>query len=203
LEEGGDILDVAGPLGTASDIKNYGKCIIVAGGVGAAVAYPVLKALKNEGCKITCLVGAKSELFLILTDQIKQLSDQLIITTDDDTKGKKGFVTDALENLLNKDSNFDYVYTAGPLVMMEKVAQITKKYSIKTVASLNNIMVDATGMCGGCRTLVAGQEKLACVDGPEFNAHQVDFKLLKQRKQMFKEQEEQAFKSYREQKQRK
>ncbi len=197
LNEGDSILDVAGPLGMSSDIKRYGKCLIIAGGVGVAVAYPVLKELREKGNEIISIIGARDKSLLILTDEIKKLSKELILVTDNGSFGKKGFVTDALSELLsNKDNKFDYVYTVGPVIMMKKVSGITKKYNIKTVASLNTIMIDGTGMCGGCRIVVDGEEKFACVHGPEFDAHKVNFNLLEQRINMFKEKECQALKYY-------
>jgi NAD(P)H-flavin reductase len=196
LDKGESILDLAGPLGNPSHIEKIGRCLVVAGGVGVAVAYPVLKALKDQGNEITSIIGAKEKSLLILTEEIKDLSSRVIITTDDGSSHRKGFTTDILSELLSEDDNFDYVYTVGPVVMMQRVSEITKKYKIKTVASLNTIMVDATGMCGGCRTQIAGEEKFACVHGPEFDAHQVNFDLLKQRTEMFKEKECQALKHY-------
>ena len=196
LNEGDSILDVAGPLGKPSDIKRYGKCLIIAGGVGVAVAYPVLKELREKGNEIISIIGARDKSLLILTDEIKKLSKELILVTDNGSFGKKGFATDALSELLSKDNKFDYVYTVGPVIMMKKVSGITKEYNIETVASLNTIMIDGTGMCGGCRIIVNGEEKFACVHGPEFNAHKVNFNLLEQRINMFKEKECQALKYY-------
>jgi ferredoxin--NADP+ reductase len=192
LKEGDAILDVAGPLGSPTHLDNYGKSLLISGGVGTAVLFPVLKALKEKGNEITSIIGAKDKASLILLDEIKPLCKELYITTDDGSKGRKGFVTDVLKELIDKKEKIDYVYAVGPVIMMKKVSEITKEHNIKTDVSLNPIMIDGTGMCGGCRVIVKGEEKFACVHGPDFNAHEVNFDLLMQRLNMFKNQEKHA-----------
>lgn len=196
LNEADSILDISGPLGNPTHIEKYGKSIMIAGGVGIAVLFPVLKAFKEIGNEITTIIGVRNKSLLILDDEIRKISDKLIITTDDGSLGKKGFVTDALSELLSKDINFDFAYVVGPVVMMKKVSEITKEYKIKTEVSLNPIMVDGTGMCGACRCLIDGKEKFACIHGPDFDAHKVNFDLLQRRLSMFKDKEKEAVKDY-------
>ncbi len=193
---GGDsILNLVGPLGKPSRIKHYGTSVVVSGGVGAAIAYPVAKALKNAGNQVVSVLGAATQRRLILGESFQSISDQLVIVTDDGTEGKAGMVTRPLASIVAKGAN--YVFAAGPIPMMSKVAAMTKPYGIKTVASLNAMMVDGTGMCGGCRVLVNGTNRFACVDGPEFDAHQVDFTVLANRNRMYEKEERQAWAEYR------
>ena len=159
------------------------------GGVGAAFVLWMAESFKNKGNYLITILGARSADLVILEEEMRKISDEIYITTDDGTKGKKGFVTDVLKELLKCGKKIDYVLTAGPIVMMKIVSQITKEYGIKTVASLNPIMVDGTGMCGCCRVTVGGKVKFACVDGPDFDAHEVDFDELLKRTQLFREQE--------------
>jgi ferredoxin--NADP+ reductase len=194
LKKGDSILDAAGPLGSPTHIENYGNVLLIAGGVGAAVLFPVLKALKEKGNQITCIVGARDKDSLILINEIKPLCKNLYITTNDGSAGQKGFVTDVLSRLIEEKEKIDYVYAVGPVIMMKKVSEITKEHNIKTDVSLNPIMIDGTGMCGGCRVIVKGNEKFACVHGPDFNAHDVNFDLLLQRLTMFKDKEQHAAK---------
>jgi ferredoxin--NADP+ reductase len=189
LAIGDHILDLVGPLGTPSDIEFFGRVIIVAGGVGIAEAYPIAKALKREGNMVVTIIGARSKDLLTMTEKMKQVSDELFITTDDGSDGRKGLVTDQLKELLDKGMKVDRLLTTGPAVMMRAVSDITKKFSISTFASLNPIMIDATGMCGACRVSIGGKTKFACVDGPEFNAHEVDFDQLLSRLDMYKNSE--------------
>lgn len=172
--------DVLGPLGTATRIESFGACVVVAGGVGAAIVLPVAAALTGAGNSVTAIVGARDEKHLILTEEMEAASSELVITTDDGSSGLHGFVTNALADLIAK-RDIDHVFTAGPIPMMRAVADTTRDKAIHTVASLNPLMVDGTGMCGGCRVTVAGESRFACVDGPEFDAHSVDFAALAMR----------------------
>ncbi|HPR35664.1 MAG TPA: NADPH-dependent glutamate synthase [Anaerolineaceae bacterium] len=177
-QPGETIHDVLGPLGNPSEIKNYGRVAVIGGGVGAAVAYPVAKALKLAGNHVTSIVGARNKDLVILKPEIEQVSDRLLITTDDGSCGLHGFVTDQLRILLEAGEHFDYVLAIGPLFMMRAVAELTRPYEIRTTVSLNTIMVDGTGMCGGCRVQVGDKVKFTCVDGPEFDGHLVDFETV-------------------------
>ncbi len=179
------VLDIAGPLGNPSEIRNYGTVSVIGGGVGTASAYPIARALKEAGNKVISIVGAKTAGLLILEDEVGKVSDELYISTDDGTKGQKGFVSDVLKMLIQKGYNFDLVYAIGPSVMMRAVAEVTRPYNIKTIASLNSIMVDGMGMCGACRVTVGDETKFACVDGPEFDAHKVNFGELIKRQMGF------------------
>jgi ferredoxin--NADP+ reductase len=189
LKEGDTIHDVAGPLGRPSEIERYGTCIAVGGGVGSACVYPVAMALKEEGNYLISITGAKTKELVIMEEDFGEISDELYITTDDGSYGVKGFVTTKLEELLESGRQIDYVYAVGPAIMMKAVADTTRPYSVKTTVSLNPIMVDGTGMCGGCRVEVGGETRFACVDGPEFDAHQVDFDLLLKRQRFYVEEE--------------
>jgi ferredoxin--NADP+ reductase len=181
LKVGQRILNVAGPLGNPSEIKNYGTAAVVCGGLGTAVAYPVAKALKEAGNKVISIMGARSAELFILEKEMKAVSDEVFFTSDDGTKGKKGFVSDVLKDLIAKNYNFNIVFAIGPPIMMSVIADITRPYGIKTIASLNPIMVDGMGMCGACRVTIDNKTQFACVDGPEFDAHKVNFKELMQR----------------------
>jgi len=192
LEVGDKILNLVGPLGNPSEIENYGTVAVVCGGVGTAAAYPIAKALKNAGNKIVSIVGAKTEETLVLEEEMKAVSNELFVSTDDGTKGQKGYVSDVLKLLIDKGYKFDVVYAIGPSVMMRATANLTKSYSLKTIVSLNPIMVDGMGMCGACRVTVGDETKFACVDGPEFDAADVDFDELIQRQRVFVSQEKQA-----------
>lgn len=192
LREGDLIMDIVGPLGKPSEIKNYDVVCVVGGGVGTASAYPIARAFKEAGSKVISIIGAKTANMLILEEKIGNVSDELHISTDDGTKGQKGFVSDALKQLIDNGYNFNVVYAIGPTVMMRAVARTTKPYNIKTIVSLNPIMVDGMGMCGACRVTVGGLTKFCCVDGPEFDAHQVDFDELLKRQMGFFEEEKMA-----------
>ena len=174
---GDHLEDILGPLGTPTEVENFGRCVVVAGGVGTAIVLPVARALSGAGNSVIAIVGARDADHLILLNEMRSVTDELIITTDDGTAGLHGFVTDALSSLISAQ-DIDYVFTAGPIPMMRAVAQATRPMKIPTVASLNPLMVDGTGMCGGCRVTVDGKSQFACVDGPEFDAHQVDFSAL-------------------------
>jgi len=188
LKPGDFIADILGPLGNPSQISHFGKVIAVGGGVGIAALYPILKELKNHGNKITSIIGARSKSLLFWEDKIGNVSDHLIITTDDGSYGRKGLVTIPLKELLESDS-YNRVIAIGPVPMMAAIADLTKRFGVKTVVSLNSIMVDGTGMCGTCRVSVGGCIKFTCVDGPEFDAHLIDFKEFSNRLKMYRNEE--------------
>ena len=187
LKEEQYIFHILGPLGEPTKIKKIGQVICIGGGVGVAEVYPVSRAFKEKGNKITGIIGSRNKDLLILEKEMKEVCDELHITTDDGSYAQKGFVTDVLKEILTDEVKL--IYAIGPVPMMKAVAEITKTKAIPTLVSLNPIMVDATGMCGSCRCTVAGKSVFACVDGPEFDAHQVDFDELEKRLQLFKEQE--------------
>ncbi len=188
LKVGNTLYAFVGPLGHATEIKNYGKVILVGGGVGIAEIYPVAKALKEAGNHVTSILGARTKVLLILEPEMREASSEVFITTDDGSYERKGFTTDVLNELLSK-GHYDLVYPVGPIPMMKRVAAVTKGFNVKTVASLNSLMVDATGMCGGCRVTVGGKVQFACVDGPEFDAHLVDWEELEKRNRIYAEKE--------------
>jgi ferredoxin--NADP+ reductase len=185
LCEGEYIKDFLGPLGCPTEIKKYGTVVAVAGGVGAAEVLYVVKELKNIGNKVITILGARSKDLIILEDELKQKSDCIFFTTNDGTYGTKGFVTDVLKEVINKEK-VNIIYAIGPLVMMKAVSEITIKKNIRTIVSLNPIMLDGTGMCGTCRVTVKGETKFACVDGPEFDAHLIDWEELISRLELYK-----------------
>lgn len=194
LDVGDSLLNFAGPLGEPSKIKKYGTVVCIGGGVGIAPVYPIIKALKQAGNHVISILGAKNEKLLILEKEIGAFSDEVYIATDDGSKGEKGFVSDVLQKLIDNEKKIDIVWAVGPVIMMKVVSNLTKKYGIKTIVSLNPIMVDGTGMCGGCRVSVGGETKFACVDGPEFDGHLVDFDNLMQRNRRFLREEKEACK---------
>ncbi len=196
LKKGEAILDVAGPLGKPTHIENFGNVVAVGGGVGTAVVYPIVKALKNAGNKITMILGARSADLLILEEELKKISDEFFLTTDDGTKGEKGFVSDVLKRLIEQGNKFDLAVAIGPLPMMKVVCGVTSPYNIKTIVSLNPIMVDGTGMCGACRVTIDGKTKFTCVDGPEFDGHKVDWDELRARQCIFIEEEKKCVDLY-------
>ncbi|MGE4357390.1 MAG: sulfide/dihydroorotate dehydrogenase-like FAD/NAD-binding protein [Candidatus Omnitrophota bacterium] len=192
LKEGEFLYSLTGPLGNPTDIKNYEKIVLIGGGVGIAEIYPVAKALREENKHITTILGVRTKDLLILEKELRELSDELYITTDDGSYGRKGFVTDVLSTMIsdnNRLSRIDLVYAVGPIPMMKKVSQITKDKGIKTIVSLNALMVDGTGMCGCCRVTVNGETKFSCIDGPEFEAHQIDWEELEKRNKMYQDKE--------------
>lgn len=189
LNEGEDIMSISGPLGQPSEIENFGKVIVIGGGVGTAIAYPVAKALKKAGNEVTVIIGARTESLFILVDEMTAFADKVILTTDDGSAGIKGLVTDPLKDLLEA-GDIARVICIGPLPMMKAVSDFTAKYNVKTIASLDPIMIDGTGMCGGCRVTVGGKTMFTCVDGPEFDAHEVDWVELKERKSFYFKQEQ-------------
>ncbi len=198
LNEGDHILDVIGPLGMPSHIDNFGKVICVGGGVGIAPTYPIARALKEAGNTVYSIIGARTKDLIFWEDKMRKVSDELIIVTDDGSYGRKAVVTVPLDELLKEEKGIGLVYAIGPAIMMKFVCVTTEKHSAKTVVSLNSIMVDATGMCGACRVEVGGETKFACVDGPEFDGHKVDFNLLMSRQRMYIEEEKIAFDRYKE-----
>lgn len=191
LNEGDSILNLAGPLGKPTEFGAPKKAIVIGGGVGCAIAYPQAKALYNMGVKTEIIAGFRSKDIVILEDEMKNVCDNLYITTDDGTYGEKGFVTDVLKRLAENDT-YDLVIAIGPVPMMKFVSLLTKQYGIKTIVSLNPIMIDGTGMCGGCRVTVDGETKFACVDGPDFDGHKVDFDSLIKRNGFYREEETHA-----------
>lgn len=197
LETGDSILDVVGPLGKPSEIANYGTVVVVGGGVGTAMAYPTAAALKRAGNRVISIVGARNKELVILEREMRDVSDALLLTTDDGSYADKGFVTDKLRQLIQNGTRIDLVIAVGPIVMMKAVAEMTRKENIHTVVSLNPIMIDGTGMCGGCRVLIDGKSEFACVDGPEFDAHKVDFSVLVQRNAIYRDAEQKSMEDYR------
>ncbi|MEM2273137.1 MAG: sulfide/dihydroorotate dehydrogenase-like FAD/NAD-binding protein [Candidatus Bathyarchaeia archaeon] len=196
LNNGDAILNLLGPLGNPTEVKNYGTVCVVGGGVGVAAAYPIARAIKEAGNKIVSIIGARSANLLIFEEEMKRYSDEIYISTDDGTRGYKGFVSDLLKNLIINGYKFDMVYAVGPALMMRAVAEVTRPYKIKTIVSLNPIMVDGMGMCGACRVIVGGKTRFTCVDGPEFDAHEVDFMELIRRQRAFLEEEKIALENF-------
>jgi ferredoxin--NADP+ reductase len=194
LKVGDHLLNFAGPLGVASEIKKYGTVVMIGGGVGIAPLYPIIRDLKKIGNYVISILGARNEKLLMLEKEIEEYSDEMFITTDDGSKGAKGFVSDVLKKLIDDGREINMVMAIGPVIMMKVVTDVTRPYKIKTLVSLNPIMVDGTGMCGGCRVSVGGETKFACVDGPEFDGHLVDFKNLNLRNRRFLCEEEHACK---------
>lgn len=190
LEEGDVLLDFVGPLGVPSHFEDVKKVAVVGGGLGTAIAYPQAKKLYNEGVEVHSIVGFRNKDLIILEDEMEAVSTNLFVTTDDGSNGNKGFVTDMLKDLIEKGNQYDLVIAIGPLIMMKFVSKLTKQYGIKTIVSMNPIMIDGTGMCGGCRLTVGGETKFACVDGPDFDGHEVDFDEAMRRQAMYKEHEE-------------
>ncbi len=191
-EQGECIADFVGPLGVASHTDGLKKVAVVGGGVGCAIAYPIAKKLHNLGCEVHSIVGFRNKDLVILENEFDRVSDVLKMMTDDGSHGEKGLVTDALKALIESGEQYDEVITIGPLIMMKFVCKLTKEYGIKTVVSMNPIMIDGTGMCGGCRLTVGGKTKFACVDGPDFDGHLVDFDEAIERGSMYKEFERHA-----------
>jgi ferredoxin--NADP+ reductase len=196
LEEGDAILDFVGPLGTASHFIGVKKAAVIGGGLGTAIAYPQAKKLHSMGASVDTIIGFRNKELIILEDEMKKVSDRLFITTDDGSNGNKGFVTDVLKKLIDEGCKYDLVIAIGPLIMMKVVSNLTKQYGIKTVVSMNPVMIDGTGMCGGCRVTVGGKTKFACVDGPDFDGHQVDFDEAMRRQTMYKSEEKQSLEEH-------
>ena len=195
LEVGECLQDFVGPLGRATETEGLHKVAVIGGGVGSAIAYPVAKALHEQGAQVHCVVGFRNRDLVILQEEFAAVSDKLLTMTDDGSYGEKGLVTDALRRLIESGEQYDEVVAIGPLPMMKYVSLLTKEYGIKTVVSMNPIMIDGTGMCGGCRLTVGGRTRFACVDGPEFDGHQVDFDEAMERSRLYSEQERHAYES--------
>ncbi len=185
IPEGGYLHDFVGPLGVPSKIDGLKKVAVVGGGVGCAIAYPIAKALHQQGTQVHSIVGFRNRDLVILQEEFSNVSDRLVLMSDDGSCGEKGLVTDALKALIESGEQYDEVIAIGPLVMMKFVAKLTKEYGIKTTVSMNPVMIDGTGMCGGCRLTVGGETKFACVDGPDFDGHLVDFDEAIQRSRMY------------------
>ncbi len=204
LNPGDSVYAISGPMGHATELKNYGDVILIGGGVGIAELYPLAKGMKEAGNNVTTILGARTKELLILENELKSVSDTFHITTDDGTYGRKGFVTDILKELLTqyasprkapseqrgrRNTQYDLIYAVGPIPMMKLVSNITKEFNVKTIVSLNALMVDATGMCGGCRVKIGDEVKFSCVDGPEFDAHLVDWEELVKRTKTYVDKE--------------
>jgi ferredoxin--NADP+ reductase len=196
FETGDYIMDVVGPLGKPSHIEKFGVAVSIGGGVGTAIAYPTAVALKQAGNYTISIIGGRSKDYVILENEMKNVCDEVFVTTDDGSYGYHGFVTDKLKELIDAKRQIDFVLAIGPIPMMRAIAEVTRKLKIKTMVSLNPIMVDGTGMCGGCRATVDNKTVFVCVDGPEFDAHKVDFELLERRNRTYRSDEEVALKNY-------
>jgi len=192
LEEGSNIADIIGPLGTATHMEGFKDVVCVAGGVGIAEIHPIAKAFKTEGANVTTIIGSRCKDLLFFEDEIRKASHELIVTTDDGSYGLKGLVLEPLKKMMEQGKKIDVIFAVGPVIMMREVAKATKPFGIKTFVSLNPIMVDGTGMCGACRVSVGGVTKFGCVDGPDFDAHQVDFDELMKRLSSFKTMEQKS-----------
>ncbi len=189
LNAGDAIMDFVGPLGVPSHLEGYKNVAVIGGGLGTAIAYPQAKKLHSLGANVTAIAGFRNKDLIILEDELKAVSNETYIATDDGSNGNKGFVTTVLEDLLKNGNHFDLVIAIGPLIMMKMVCELTKQYNIKTIVSMNTVMIDGTGMCGGCRVTVGGQTKFACVDGPDFDGHLVDFDAAMNRAAMYRNEE--------------
>jgi len=196
LETGDSILDIVGPLGKPSEIANFGTVVVMGGGVGTAMAYPTAAAMKRAGNRVITILGGRNKDLVLLEREMREVSDTVFVTTDDGSYGDRGLVTDKLRQLIENGTRIDLVLAVGPIPMMQAVAEMTRKERIRTIVSLNPIMIDGTGMCGGCRVLVEGKSEFACVDGPEFDAHRVDFAVLVQRNSMYRDAEKRSMDDY-------
>ncbi len=197
LETGDSILDIVGPLGKPSEIAKFGTVVTIGGGVGTAMAYPTAAAMKRAGNRVISIIGGRNKDLVILEEEMRGVSDTVFVTTDDGSHADKGLVTDKLRQLIENGTRIDLVLAVGPIPMMRAVAEMTRKERIRTMVSLNPIMIDGTGMCGGCRVQIEGKSEFACVDGPEFDAHRVDFAVLVQRNGMYRDAEKRSLDSYR------
>jgi len=197
LDTGDSILDMVGPLGKPSQIANFGTVVAIGGGVGTAMAYPTAWALKRAGNRVISIIGGRSKDLVILEKEMREVSDAVLVTTDDGSYADQGLVTDKLRQLIDSGTTINLVLAVGPIPMMRAVAEVTRRQNIRTIVSLNPIMIDGTGMCGGCRVLIDGRSEFACVDGPEFEAHRIDFDILVQRNAMYREAERRSLEDYR------
>jgi len=198
MQQGDEIANVTGPLGKPTHVENFGTVVCVGGGIGNAPLLPIAKALKKAGNKIIGILGARNKELIILEDEFAAICDELIITTDDGSYGRKALVTEPLEEVCRRDKKPNQVVAIGPAIMMKFCCEVTKQFNIPTQVSLNTIMVDGTGMCGGCRVEFDGQAKFVCVDGPEFDGHKVNFDLMIKRLNAYKDQEQEAYEQYNE-----
>ncbi len=189
MNEGDELLDFVGPLGKASHLDGVKKAAVIGGGLGTAIAFPQAKKLYSLGTEVDSIIGFRNKELVILEDELKNVSSRVFTTTDDGSNGTKGFVTDILKKLIGEGNKYDLVIAIGPLIMMKVVSGLTRDYGIKTIVSMNPVMIDGTGMCGGCRVTVGGETKFACVDGPDFDGHLVDFDEAMRRQQMYKKEE--------------
>jgi ferredoxin--NADP+ reductase len=196
VKAGGSVLDVVGPLGLPTHIENFGTVVGVGGGIGTAPLLPIATSIKQAGNRLLSIVGARTKELLILEEEMKAISDRCVVTTDDGSYAKKGFVTTALQEFIDAGTKIDLCIAIGPVPMMRAVAEVTRPHGIKTVVSLNPIMVDATGMCGACRVTVGGKTKFVCVDGPEFDGHEVDFKELVMRNRAYLREEKESMERF-------
>ena len=192
FEEGDMLSDFVGPLGVPTPLDGLKKVAVIGGGLGTAIAYPQAKKLYNNGAEVTAITGFRNKELIILEDELKKVSDKLIVTTDNGSNGLQGFVTERLEEEIKAGNKFDEVIAIGPLVMMRAVCKVTEKYGVPTTVSMNPVMIDGTGMCGGCRVIVGGETKFACVDGPDFDGHKIDWDAVIKRQNMFKTHEKRA-----------
>jgi len=192
INEGEYLLDFVGPLGVPTPLDGLKKVAVIGGGLGTAIAYPQAKKLHEMGADVTVITGFRNKDLIILEDELKKVSNKLIVATDDGSNGNQGFVTDMLQKEIDAGESFDEVIAIGPLVMMKYICKVTEKYDIPTTVSMNPVMIDGTGMCGGCRIIVGGETKFACVDGPDFDGHKVDWDSAMKRGAMFKEYEEKS-----------
>jgi len=190
MDKGDQIKDIVGPLGHHIDLEGYEKVVLLGGGSGTALLYPKVRGFYEQGAEVISITGARTKNLIILEEELEKYSDRLFIATDDGSYGHHGYVTDILKELMEKEDDIDLVVAIGPVPMMKAVADMTKEYGVKTIVSLNTIMVDGTGMCGACRVTVGGERKFTCVDGPAFDAHQVDFKELMNRLNFYQNEED-------------
>lgn len=195
MKAGENVLDIVGPLGHPTEVKKYGTVACIGGGIGIAPLFPISKGMKEAGNRIINILGARSDNLLILEDELSKIGDENIVCTDDGTRGKKGFVTDMLREVISREK-VDLVVAIGPVAMMRAVSNLTKESGIHTFVSLNSVMIDGTGMCGGCRVTVGGETKFTCVDGPEFDGHLVDFDSLNLRLKTYHKEENESFDQY-------
>lgn len=198
MKAGDKLFSLVGPLGLPTELHKYGNVVSIGGGIGLALMYPVVRALKQAGNYTINIIGARNEKLLIYEDEIRSVSDEFYVCTDDGSKGHHGFVSDVLKKLLAENKKIDMVYAVGPIIMMKVISNITRPYNIKTIVSLNPIMVDGTGMCGSCRVIVGGQTKFGCVDGPEFDGHLVDYDNLTARNRRYLPEEQIALRRWQE-----
>ncbi len=198
IEAGGELADIAGPLGRPTHIEKFGHVVCVGGGIGVAPSHPIAQAMKKAGNHVTSIIGARTRELLIMEAEMRAASDDVICVTDDGSYGRKGFVTDALRDMLAAPgAGIDLVVAIGPPIMMKAVSQLTREFGVRTLVSLNTVMIDGTGMCGGCRVNVNGETKFVCVDGPEFDGHGVDFDAMMRRQRMYVSDEKESYEAFR------